>query len=559
MTMQQNLVPDNSAAIVVHPTPGIGDATTIQEAVNMLPAAGGRIFIREGNYSMPDTVTLPDKSVDIVGSGGTVLALGNLANTPLFTIPDGLTARRTFTFSNFKVTSNSRVGSSVVSIQDSNARGVVTVRNVDAVHLASYIEITDGDGNFLLPVTVDVHDAFYEQTDTLFNQVGNPVRVGTVCALVNDNGISNFMEVSFTNFQFMVDEFSTVAGSISGDSFGSLDLSLYNCDMALGGEEGFSTLHAERCRIWNFTGTPQIWFINGGFISDDYVPQTHFINCNVLGIWIIDLAGMNVTGGWWINTRIETSGNNSRSAMVGVAFHGDTTSAATFPVSAGVTAFFGDSGDISIEGCTFSATGGGITYYIDAASDFVIKGCSFRGLDGGSTAGIHISGVNNYLIADDFDTDNWGCPPIQETGSADRNVYNDCLGVNGNGGVDSVFIGVRNTFNGLSQFRGTGATVDAFTTVTTQVATSGLGGIGNARNTGAKGMTVQITVTDQYGTTVSTTTNVAPGNDTKLDPTAVVSTAVPPYTSYKVEIKSQNAGQPTTYDVRLGMNSEVSW
>ncbi len=559
MSKQYNAFPDRAAAIVVHGTPGIGDATTIQEAVDMLPAAGGRIFIREGTYAMPDTVTLPDKSVDIVGSGGTVLALGNLANTPCFTIPDGLTARRTYTFSNFKVTSNSRIGTSVVSIQDTLARGAVTVRNVDAVRLASYIEITAGDGNFLLPVTVEVDGGFFEITTTLFNGIGNPVVSGVVCVLVNDNGISNFMEVTFRNFQYMFDEFDLSAGSISGDSFGNLDINFYDCDLALGGEEGFSTIHAERCRIWNFTGTPQIWFVNGNFISDDYVPQSHFINCNVLGIWIIDGAGMNVTGGWWVNDRIETSGNNTRSAMVGVAFHGETTSAATFPVSGGVTAFFGDSGDISIEGCTFSATGGGITYYIDAASDFVIKGCSFRGLANTSTAGIHFSGINNYVIACDFDTNNWGCPPIQETGSADKNVYDDNLGVNGNGGVDSVFVGVRNTFNGFSQFRGTGATTAAFVILTTQIATSGVNGIGTIKNIGANGMTVRQTAIDVFGTTGVVTTNIPAANDIALNPEANLSTARPPYTSYTVEVTSQNPANPTTYDIRLSMNGEVSW
>jgi hypothetical protein len=197
----------------------------------------------------------------------------------------------------------------------------------------------------------------------------------------------------------------------------------------------------------------------------------------------------------------------------------------------------------------------------------VIKGCAFRGLSAASTAGIRFNGPNNFVLGCDFDTDNWGCPPILEVGiNADRNVYNDCLGLNGNpnpliggAGVASVFVGVRNTFNGLSQFRTTGATVNAFTTITNQLATSGVQGIGTIKNTGVNGMNVRETGVDQFGVTSTVTTLVAAGGDLRLDPTNNVGTARPPYTRYSIEVQSATAGLPTTYDLRLGMNGEVTW
>src|SRR4029079_7844938 len=139
------------------------------------------------------------------------------------------------------------------------------------------------------------------------------------------------------------------------------------------------------------------------------------------------------------------------------------------------------------------------------------------------------------------------------------NVYNDNLGINGNGGTDSVFVGVRNTFNGLSQLQATAATTDAFVAVTTQVATSGVQGIATIKNTGANGMNVRETGVDQFGTTSTQTTLVAAGNDLRLDPTNNVGTARPPYTRYSIEVQSAVPGNSTTYVLRLGMNGEVTW
>jgi hypothetical protein len=557
-----------AATFVVSQSPAVGDYTTVDNAIAALPAAGGCILVREGTYSISSTITMPDKSVVIIGSGdGTIFNLGNLANVFVFTIPDGLTAHRNYTFENFKVTSNSRNNTAVVSIQDSNAFGIVTMKNIRSERTRYFIDIEDGDGAFLTPVFVSVYDSWFVPSDTYFTTGGSPIVSGTPAVLCNSNGISNLMNVSFYNTKFMVDEFDVTGGTINGDSFGNLDVSFYDCDLSLAGEDGLSTIHAERCRIWNFSGAPQITFINGNFASSDYLPTTAFINCNVLGMWFIDAGGMNVTGGWWTNDRIETDVVNGRSSAVGVTFRAEGTSAATFPVSGGVTAFIGQtSGDFNVFGCTFSFTGMTLTNYIRGGSDLVINGCAFRGMTGASDAGIRLNGVNNFITDNDFDTDNWGCPPVREASPADRNVYNDNLGINGNpnpliggAGSDSVFNGIRNTFNGVSQFRANGTTIDAFVTITIQVATSGVQGIATIKNTGANGMNVRETGVDQFGTTSTATTAVAAGGDLRLDPTNNVGTARPPYNNYMIEVQSQVAGNATTYVLRLAMNGEVTW
>ena len=538
-----------AATRVVSLIAGEGTDLTVAAAIAALPAAGGRIYVKQGTYSLAATNTLPDKPVDIIGSGdGTIFDLGANA-IAAFTIPDGLTAQRNYSFQNFKVTGTSIANQRFLEVSDTNAFGIPTVKSIRTEGIQIPINITAGDGAFLTPVFISVYDSWFV-----------PIADGTGI-LCNSNGISNLMDVSFYSSKFIVDDFSTVGGTINGDSFGNLDVSFYDCHLSLTGEDGLGTIHAERCRIFNFSGTPQITFISGPFVSDDYFPLSAFIDCNVLGMWFVDTGGINILGGWWTNDRIETQVTNGRSMISGVTFRGDGTSAATFPVSGGITAFISQvDSDLNVLGCTFSFTGMTPTAYIYNGASMVIQGCAFRGLTGASTAGIRINGPNNFVVDCDFDTDNWGCPPVLEVGiNADRNVYNDNLGINGNGGTDSVFVGVRNTFNGLSQLQATAATTDAFVSVTTQVATSGVQGIATIKNTGANGMNVRETGVDQFGTTSTQTTLVAAGNDLRLDPTVNVGTARPPYKSYMIEVQSAVAGNATTYVLRLGMNGEVTW
>jgi len=544
---QVNAVPDRAATFVVHPTPGIGDATTIQEALDMLPASGGSILVREGTYALTLTITLPDKPVSIFGCGdATIIDLG--ANViDAFTIPDGLTALRNYNLQNFKVTGNSVALQALLSIQDATAFGVSTLRNIRTEGVRTTIDIIDGDVNFLTPVLVSVYDSWFV-----------PVAAGN-SALCNSNGNAFPMDIAFYSTKFMVDDFSGVGGTIDDDSFGSVNVAFFDCHLSLTGEDGLATIHAERCKIFNFSGTPEIIFLNGNFASDDDLPQSAFINCNVYGLWIVDGGGMTVQGGWWINNRIETGLVNGRSSIVGVSFRGIFGSLAVMPTDLGNACFIEHSGqDLSVVGCTFSDFGV-VTNYIRVVSDIEITNCDFRGLDAASEAGIRITGVNNHLTDNSFDTDGWGCPPILEVAPADRNLYHHNLGINGNGGVGSTFVGIRNTFNGVTQHRASAATVNAFTDIHTQLATSGVIGIGTIKNIGANGMNVRETVIDQFGVTSSVTTLVAAGADRLLDPNINIGTARPAYRSYIVAVQSAVPGSPTTYDMRLGMNGEVTW
>lgn len=81
----QGIQTPEAATFVVSPTPGVGDFTTIQAAINALPPEGGKILIREGTYPITSEITIPDKQVFLDGCGtqlsqvsgqGTVIDLG---------------------------------------------------------------------------------------------------------------------------------------------------------------------------------------------------------------------------------------------------------------------------------------------------------------------------------------------------------------------------------------------------------------------------------------------------------------------------------------------------
>lgn len=525
-----------------------GTDLTVAAAIAALPAAGGRIYVKQGTFALVATNSMPDKSVDIVGSGdGTVFSLGANA-IAAFTIPNILTARRNYTFSHFSVLGTSVAAQRIVSIQDTDALGVVTIEGVNSTGIQKPISITAGDSSFVTPVFVTTKNCWFV-----------PIADGT-SALCDSNGISELINAAFYNVKFIVDDFSGVGGTINADSFGNSDYAFYDCDLSLTGEDGLSSMHCERCRIFNFSGTPEIFFLNGNFVSEDYLPQSAFIDCNVLGMFFVDSGGMHVYGGWWTNNRITTGLVNGRSTIIGVSLRADSTSAATMPTSGGNTTFINHSGqDLSVMDCSMTHTGVVMTNYIRTTSSLDMRGCDLRALTASAEAGVRISGENNNIVNCAFDQTFWGVSPVLEVGSANNNVYNDNIGLNGNpGGVDSVFVGDRNTFNGLSQFRDTAATVNAFTTLRTEVATSGVQGIGTIKNTAANGMRVRETATDQFGVTSSVSTVVAAASDHLLDPTINIGTARPPYNNYVIEVQSENPGVPTTYVLRLGMNGEVT-
>ncbi len=69
MTMGMGTWATKSAATVVVSTDGTGDTNDIQTGINLLPAAGGVVYIREGTYTITEDIVIDRDNVALIGAG----------------------------------------------------------------------------------------------------------------------------------------------------------------------------------------------------------------------------------------------------------------------------------------------------------------------------------------------------------------------------------------------------------------------------------------------------------------------------------------------------------
>lgn len=61
--------PKKTVATVVVATDGSGDTTDIQTGIDLLPATGGVVYIKEGIYTITEEITTPNDNISIIGAG----------------------------------------------------------------------------------------------------------------------------------------------------------------------------------------------------------------------------------------------------------------------------------------------------------------------------------------------------------------------------------------------------------------------------------------------------------------------------------------------------------
>lgn len=241
MAKQFNVRPDRPATITVHPTPGIGDATTIADGLAMLPAAGGSLLLREGTYSISATLTLPDKAVTIRGSGeSTVVSLGANA-IPAFTIPV-ISALHNYVFEDFNVTGTSVANQKIWSIGDTNSRGVVYAKRIHSTGVQFPIHITADGGE---PVTVNLEDChFVPLTD------GSGILINTP----DSAGVSVNAYMQRVRFYDAFEDAITGALTAGGfyDDFTGVNIIGEDCTFAIGTGSTMGSIALHNCHIMNF-------------------------------------------------------------------------------------------------------------------------------------------------------------------------------------------------------------------------------------------------------------------------------------------------------------------
>lgn len=481
-----NLNSSEAATFVVHPTAGAGDFTTIQAALNALPAEGGMILVREGAYSLSATLTLPNKPVAIIGCGdATVLDLGTNA-IPAFTA--GFAKK--YTISDLNVTGSTDVNRRVVTV---SANATFQMNRVVAIAMRQIAEVTGGASAQL--------DFNFCKFQSLLNNVAS--------WFVNA-GPNTFVRATSTSVEGTFN-----AGGINGGP----PVDLIDCTISAAngvdvGEDSTMTGVA-------FNGNAGETITLGD--------RTKVSNCYFFQV-MVDAAGSEIKvdssefEGTLAQNRLLDITGSTGPTVVGCSFKGGDTDhiGVNFAV------------DTVIKGCLFFDNGSLVRAIdINLASRAIIVGNNFQFM----TEAIRTSG-NAAIVAD-----NVGCI-VLETGGATDNRYSNNSGFTG-----STIIGAGSMVEGVRRFDSVGATTSgSFTTLFTHTNPKGVVGVGTIKNTGGvNSLEIKETVIDAFGITDSVTTTVLFGDSYLLDPLTNFATARPPHVSYKVEVRHPTAA--TTYTI----------
>jgi hypothetical protein len=258
MTKQFNITPDKVATIVVHPTAGVGDATTIADGIAMLAqlSAGGNLLLREGTYSPTTTVTLPvGKPITITGCGAaTIIDLGANAICA-FSIPDGYTINTPINFCDFHVTGTEVADQGVVACNDTLSFSEVYLTRVDTVGVEQFVRVNTG-----------AFDGTAEQDDLKIHITQCRIRpISTDTSIIIKNTFGGFVnirtwikEVQFEGDNIFALETGTFPrteplwGTIVDDNYFG-DIYADGCEFSLGGttENDFGIIQAVNCQFMN--------------------------------------------------------------------------------------------------------------------------------------------------------------------------------------------------------------------------------------------------------------------------------------------------------------------
>lgn len=393
MSTQVNAVADRAATFVVHPTPGIGDATTIAEGLALLPTGGGSLLVREGTYSISATISLPNKPVTIKGCGdNTIISLGANA-IPAFTIPSAITARREYDFEGFLVTGTSVANQKIWSIEDE--QGFVHAKNVNSSGVQFPIHITVGGST---EPTYAIFDEchFIPLADGSSILVNTPANAGvTANVYMNNVRFYDVFEDAITG--------ALTAGGFFAD-FTGINIIGQGCLFAIGTGGTMGAISLADSTIYNFgpSANPIIAIAddNFGLISSNLVGCSGaFVNFNFAG------NGTHVYGGFY---RACSFTDGAISFFTDVYFFGN--------LGAPDTAVIIGSGDTFIKGCYFDNHG---TAFVLDGNFNTITGNRFNSSGTGITAMIRTTN-GTVAITDNKMLSNV-VPSLLEAGGTARN------------------------------------------------------------------------------------------------------------------------------------------
>lgn len=513
---------------------GSGTDTTIAAAITNLPAAGGKIYVKQGTYSLAATLSMPDKNVEIEGSGdGTVLNLGANAIAAI-TVPDGLSDVRRYVFRGFKITGTDVAAQAGVRIADSNSRGIVSIIEVETIGVQCPIDITGGDANAIYPVQVMAEDCYFEPIAD-----GSGILVNSPQAGENPASVIILRRVGFYNSR---DPHSVVGGALCGDNW-AYDFYIEDSILSLTNEDSgpfpVGIIVASGSSFLNYGSDFPIYWLFGSVLG---LQDSCFVDCTFQSLKIQAYENVGIISGKLIDTQIDPYGAIALIEGCYVEVGANT------PIAITQTG-----ADLCrITGCYFAVglTGDGATNYISAStSGTTVDGCVFEGLGTSGLSSIDLSSGNCVVRGCTFLDINY--PGI--TDSAGQNRYSDNIYYDSGAFPSVSYYGTYYSSlsaNGMVHFGIQGQTeTGAFQNFYYGRSVCGLVGIGTFKNVGGNNLEVKEIATDFWGTTDEVTNTVAGGADRKLDPQANIGAARPPYKDYKVQVR--HVGVASNFDLMI--------
>lgn len=367
-----------AATRVVSLIAGDGTDLTVAAAIAALPAAGGRIYVKQGTYPLAATLTMPDKPVVIEGSGeGTIFDLGANA-IAAFTVPNGLTTFRQYVFQDFKVIGTSIAAQKIVSIQDENARGLVDLIRLKSEAVQIAVDITDGDTSFVNQIQLTMEDCWFV-----------PIAANTG-ALVSLPDLFFGVELHADRVKFFDVEFGAQGGSLAKFAtpgvFPNFDAYFADSIFNVALDSTFGTLYMENCSIWNATVGPtflNIYSLGSASLLSTSALIAVFALSNIL---IGFSEAVSVVGGDFTDVAISTFGTSVASEVTG----------ATFRIGPNLNTAINTAGRfVHVDGCIFSqnAPSAGNEYInilVVSGGAQVVSNCLFREISGTGLTAIDI-------------------------------------------------------------------------------------------------------------------------------------------------------------------------
>jgi len=508
----------------------VDDSVSIQAAIDALPASGGVVYFPGGTYLIGTTLTAPDKNVIFRGAGsGTIISLGASA-IAAFTIPDGLSAMRRYTFENMEIVGTDVATQAGVRISDSNSRGVVTITKVDTTGVQYPIDITAGDAGYVTPVQVLAEDCTFEPLAD-----GTSVLVHTP---PSGDDAAGFVILRRVNFYYANDPLNAIGGTLTGNWW-YIDYWIEDSILSLTGDTcSVGTINASGSEFLNFgAGFPEIDFFGSVLGLQD----TCFTGCTFQSLYLVLYENFSIDSGRILDTQIDPYGNVATIRNCYIELGANT------PI--GIT----QSGAYlcRISGCHFATGLSGdlvATNYIESSTEgTTIDGCVFDALGDAGISSINLTANGCTVQACTFN--DTALPPI--TDSAGQNRYADNFYYSGARLPSVSYFGPYYNplaSNGVAHFGIEAQTeTGAFQNFLLVRAVCGIVGVGTVKNVGGDDLEVKEIVTDFWGTTDSVTNTVTAGNDRKLDPQANFGTARPPYALYQVQIR--HLGVASNFDL----------